>query len=612
MTLTHASAMRVAVLVKQVPRVEEMELLPDGRLKREGVELEMNAYCRRAVSKGVEIARESGGTCVVFSLGPPVAEDVLREAVAWGADEAVLVTDPAFAGSDTLATATALAAALGREGPFDLVLVGRNSIDADTGQVGPEIAELLDLPFAGGVRDLTLSDRRADVRCELDDGWRDVVMELPAVLSTAERLTEPCKVPPEGRAAVAPSRIRRLSAAELGSGPWGAAGSQTVVGDVRALDVVRHRVVLSGPVPEQVDRALEMLGRWGALDAVRHHHASGSAAAEADGSAEPDVEAVPAAADDTGPSATARVVAVVIEPDRARVARELLGEAVHMARRISGRVVAIVPAPPDMAELASWGADRAVSVAGTAVEEDVARALVDWCRVSPPWAVLVPGTLWGREVAARAAACLGAGLTGDAVGFGVEDGRLVTWKPAFGGSLVAAITCRSEMQMATVRPGVLPLRAPRRVAAMPPIDTQAGTTRGRVRVVDAGRDDDVEALLAARSVVAVGQGVAPEEYGDLDPLLKVLGAELGASRKVTDKGWLPRARQIGVTGHSVAPALYVAIGVSGKFNHVVGARSAGTIVAINTDSEAPIFGWADVGIVGDWHQVVPLLVDALG
>ena len=150
--------MRVAVLVKQVPRVEDMELSPDGRLKRDGVELEMNAYCRRAVSKGVEIARDHGGTCTVFTLGPPAAEDVLREAVAWGADEGVLVSDPACAGSDTLATATALAAALRRQGPFDLVLAGRNSIDADTGQVGPEVAELLDLPFAGGVRSLDTVD----------------------------------------------------------------------------------------------------------------------------------------------------------------------------------------------------------------------------------------------------------------------------------------------------------------------------------------------------------------------------------------------------------------------------------------------------------------------
>ena len=352
----------------------------------------------------------------------------------------------------------------------------------------------------------------------------------------------------------------------------------------------------------------------GALDAVHHHHAAGSSAAQADGSAEPAVDAVPAPDLAALATATAPVVAVVIEPVRPRVARELLGEAVHIARSVSGTVVAIGPGLADPLELASWGADRVVSVEGTSVEEDVAQALTRWCEKTPPWAVLVPGTLWGREVAARTAMRLGAGLTGDAVGFGVEDGRLVAWKPAFGGSLVAAITCRSEVQMATVRPGVLSLRAPRPAdgAPPPPLDTVTGATRGRVHVVDAGRDDEVEALLAARTVVGVGMGVAPDEYGDLDPLLKVLGAELGASRKVTDKAWLPRARQIGITGHSVAPALYVAIGVSGKFNHIVGAHGSGTIVVINNDPEAKILDWADVAIVGDWHDVVPLLVDTLG
>ncbi len=601
------------MLVKQVPRGEDMQLLSDGRLKRDGIELEMNAYCRRAVSKGVEIARDRDGSCTVFTLGPAVAEDALREAVAWGADEGVLVTDAAFAGSDTLATATALAAALRREGPFDLILVGRNSIDADTGQVGPELAELLDLPFAGGVKELTLTPDGAEVRCELDDGWRLVRVQFPAVLSTAERLTEPCKVDPEGRAAVDVTRIRRLTASDLGPGPWGAAGSPTVVGDVRTLDVARHRVVLSGDVAGQVNQAIELLGEWGALDAVHHRHASGRADTGTGGSAEPDVDAVPASGRVASRgSGAAPVVAVVIEPDRPRVARELLGEAVHIARNVSGTVVAIGPGLSDTHELASWGADRVVSVTGTSVEEDVALALTRWCQRTPPWAVLVPGTLWGREVAARTAARLGAGLTGDAVGFGVEDGRLVAWKPAFGGSLVAAITCRSEVQMATVRPGVLSLRAPRAVDTAPALDTVAGATRARVQVTEAGRDDEVESLLAARTVVAIGSGVAPEEYGELDPLLKVLGAELGASRKVTDKGWLPRARQIGITGHSIAPALYVAIGVSGKFNHIVGARGSGTIVAINNDPAALILDWADVAIVGDWHEVVPLLVDALG
>src|SRR5512135_3453037 len=143
--------MRIAVLVKQIPKFEAMELGPDGRLRRDGIELELNPYCRRAVSKAVELAAERAGSRVtVLTLGPPAAEDALREAIAWGLArtvdiDGVLVTDPAFAGSDTLATAKALAAALDREGPFDLILAGRNSVDADTGQVPPELAELCDL-----------------------------------------------------------------------------------------------------------------------------------------------------------------------------------------------------------------------------------------------------------------------------------------------------------------------------------------------------------------------------------------------------------------------------------------------------------------------------------
>src|SRR5271170_3013344 len=112
----------------------------------------MNPYCRRAVAEGVTLARDSGGTCTVLTIRPEGAEDVLREAVAWGADAGLHACDDAFAGSDTLATARALAAVLRAAGPFDLILLGRNSIDGETGQVGPQVAELLDLPFAGGVR----------------------------------------------------------------------------------------------------------------------------------------------------------------------------------------------------------------------------------------------------------------------------------------------------------------------------------------------------------------------------------------------------------------------------------------------------------------------------
>ncbi len=263
--------------------METLSLGPDGRLNRQGMELEINAYCRRAIAHGVELARRTGGTCTVFTLGPPSAEDALREAVAWGADEGVLITDPAMAGSDTLATARALAAAIERRGPFDVILAGRNSVDADTGQVGPEVAELLDLPFLAGVKAMTLKSETVMARLELDDGWADAEVDLPALLTTAERLCPPAKVDPPGRAAVDPTRLHRLAAADLGPGPWGEAGSPTRVGVVRALQVARRRLVLAGPLPDQVAEAVALLRDNGALQATFGPHRPAEAGVVADG-----------------------------------------------------------------------------------------------------------------------------------------------------------------------------------------------------------------------------------------------------------------------------------------------------------------------------------------
>lgn len=589
--------LRVAALVKQIPAFEEMRLGPDGRLVREGLELEMNPYCRRAVAEAVLLAQDHGGSVTVLTLGPPSAEDTLREAVAWGLErgvpiDAVHVCDPAFAGSDTLATARALSAALARAGPFDLVLAGRNSIDADTGQVGPEVAELLDLPFLTGVRHLHLADRVLSARCEHDDGWIQARLALPAVVSTAERLVEPCKVDPEGRTAVPPELVRCLTADELGPGPWGQEGSPTWVGAVRihAIERVRWRRP-DLPLEEQVEVAVRTLAARGALD-------------DPPGPLTHAPEVTPAREHPSGP----RIVGVVVEPGRERVSRELLGGAAILATR----VVALTfdaDAGADAARLGSVGADAVVRVTGAEVEEDCARALTAWCRDQRPWAVLAPSTAWGREVAARAAAALGAGLTGDAVGLDVDEDRLVAWKPAFGGQLVAAVTATSPIQMATVRPGVLPAPAPRRHVA--PVTTTTVEPRSRVQVLARTRDDDLDALAEARVVVGVGRGVPPEDYPRLAPLLETLDAELGATRKVTDVGWLPRARQIGLTGRAVAPRLYVCVAASGRFNHMVGVRAAKTVLAMNHDASAPAFDAADVGIVGDWREAVPLLVRAI-
>ena len=606
--LEPARPLRVLALAKQIPVFENMQLGRDNRLVRDGLALHMNDYCRRGVAQGLQIARASGGTLSVLTLGPPSADTVCREAIAFGADAGYHVTDPAFAGSDTLATARALAAAVEHLGTFDLILAGRNSVDAETGQVPPQLAELLGLPFACGVRRLRLAGERLSLLLEHNDEWLDAELELPALLSCAERLIDPCKIKdPVVWAGVDAGRIRAIAADELGPGPWGAAASPTSVGPIWTLKINRRGEMLSGALAEQTDRAITVLDERGALSAAGAPDVARGSGLAVD---------LPAGGSG-GPA-----VGVLIEPARDRHTRELLGAGARLAAAVGGHVVALGPAAG--AELGSFGADavRRITAAGAGAgattgdshggltEEDIAAAVGDWADGVAPWAILAPSTAWGREVASRVAARLGAGLTGDAVGLSCEAGRLIADKLAFGGYVMAAIKCSSAVQMATVRAGVLGLPEPRRTPD-PPVTEITVTPRGRLRVLRRTRDDDGDQLAHAEVVIGVGVGVDVADYERLRADARKIGAELCATRKVTDVAAMPRARQVGITGHTISPRLYIAIGLSGKFNHTAGVRSAGSIVAINPDPGAPIFDWCDVGFVTDWREVFDELIPRL-
>jgi len=605
--------LRVAALVKQVPALEHMELDRAGRLVREGISTEMSAYCRRAVAEAVLLVEQFGGSVVVITMGPATAEDTLREAIAYGTDHEVAIggvhlCDEAFAGSDTLATARALHAAVTRleasGGRFDLVLAGRNSVDSDTGQVGPQLAELLDRPFATGVKRLELRTAEghpwapgalvAEVGCEHDDTWVESTLALPALVSTAERLIDPCKMKdPAVWARVDAGCIDRITASDLGPGPWGVRGSCTTVGEVRVESVERAGRILRGTITSQVATMVAHLAENGLL----------SGGASADRRCKPMSPLV------VDPKARSGPVVVLVEPDRASLTAELLSGAVALASELGGGVVAIGPGPVDAGELTRGGATGLVEISGAESSEDVAAGVATWAGTVRPWAILAGSTAWGREVASRVAAGIGAGLTGDATGLAIEDGRLLAWKPAFGGSLVAAIRTASPVQMSTVRPGVLACLDPLDEAETRPIVPEVVVVepRGRVRVRAAHRDDDLEVLATADAVIGVGQGVDPDRYGELEGLRAVLHAQFAATRKVTDRGWLPRARQLGITGRSIAPRLYVAVGLSGRYNHAVGVRSAGMIITINPDRDAPMFSVSDLGIVARWQEVVPEL-----
>lgn len=605
--------MKIVVLVKQVPVVTAMRFDPETRrLQREGVASEVSAFDLRAVIRAVELrdAGDAGTNCdvVVMTMGPPDARQGLVQCLALGADRGVHLVDPAFAGSDTLATARVLAAALRREG-FDLVLCGRNSVDAETGQVGPEVAELLDIAQVTGAHTLEVDPSTGKLRAEreTDDGYETVEAILPALVTAAEDLSAERFASKAAREEAKSKPIVELGARDLEIDPdtVGTAGSPTEVAGLEVVESRRDgRVIEAASVSEAVEQLAAEIADRGFLSGTAQRDARTPA---------PDSPRPPA-----GPAYW--VLAEVLGGKVRQVSLELLGKAEDLAAERSGHVVALLIGGPGVAEhvesLAAHGAD-VVYVADDArlepyTTEAHAAALASAIRTRQPAALLVPSTAMGRDLAPRVAARLGLGLTGDCIDVAVgEDGRLVQYKPAFGGNVTAPILSRTVPDMATVRPGMLTPRQrnpKRRVEWERLAVSGPGVARVVVVARSAGDAVDATALDTARIVVGVGKGIGgPENLGVIRELATTLDASLAATRDVTDLGWLPRQCQVGLTGRAIAPALYIGIGLRGAPEHVVGIRRAGFVVAINKSPKAMIFKQADRGIVADYAEAVPLL-----
>jgi electron transfer flavoprotein alpha subunit len=232
-----------------------------------------------------------------------------------------------------------------------------------------------------------------------------------------------------------------------------------------------------------------------------------------------------------------------------------------------------------------------------------------------PSIVLFPATHTGRDLAPRVAATLAVGLTADCTGLSIQDGLLIQSRPAFGGNIMADIVAPDvRPQMATVRPNVF--RAKDGIGKEPRIievPLKNGMKGAAVRIIEIMRTarEGVKGIEETDVIVAGGGGMrSADNFGVLEELAKTLNGAVGASRVAVDAGWRPRADQIGQTGKTVSPKLYIACGISGKVQHQVGMRGSEVVVAINKDPSAPIFKVADYGIVGDLFQVVPALNEA--
>lgn len=258
--------MKIIVCVKQVPDAKDVKLDPKtNTLAREGVQSIMNPFDRHAVEEGVRLKEKHGGKVTVISMGPPQAEEVLREAVACGADEAVLVSDRAFAGADTWATTYTLAQAVRKLDGFDIILCGKQAIDGDTAQVGPGLAKRLDIPYVSYVRRINdVQDTVLRAERLMDDGYDEVEMQLPGLLTVVKEINEPRVPSLKGKMKAKKLVVKTLSAAEIEAEPEsiGLAGSPTQVVKVFAPQFTGERAILAGTVDEQVEQLVEKLEQF--------------------------------------------------------------------------------------------------------------------------------------------------------------------------------------------------------------------------------------------------------------------------------------------------------------------------------------------------------------
>ena len=605
--------MKIAVCVKYVPVVSRIQFDYEHKtIIREGVPSEVNPFDMLGLVRAVELKSGPEDEVVAVSMGPPQTREGLLECLAVGADRAVLITDRALAGSDTLATARCLALALEREQP-DLIICGRNSADAETGQVGPELAELMGIPHISQVRKLEYRADPARVVAErvTDEGYQVIESPLPALVCVTEGVAMEVFPGPDELEEAQEKPIEEIGCAQLSSDQsiFGLSGSPTWVKDIRLVEPSRLGVVIAEEDPKSAARQVaELLGeRLAALSG------------DSIGSSAP-TTSVPYAGQ------REKSIWVVAETSRdglRRVTLEMLGKARELTADTQSEVAAVLVGRTDdslVTELAAYGADRVLTLdsrdLGPACGRGVADALATAVLAAQPYAVLFSASADGRDLASRIAARLKLGLTGDAIDLEInQQGQLVQLKPALGGNVVAPILSKTLPNLVTLRPGLLSPAEPDRSAMAQVESIDAPPFEGTdIHLLEEHYQEDLGAvaLTQAQVVLGVGMGVGgTDSLPQLQSLAHSIGATLATTRNVVHMGWLPHQIQVGISGRTIAPRVYLAVGIRGAFNHTVGIQKAGVIIAVNQNHRAAIFQAADYGIVGDWKEYLPPLIEAL-
>ncbi len=553
--------MKIMVLVKQIPDVNAIKFdEKTKRIIRTGVKLLFNSYDKKAVEAAVRLSEKYKCETYVVSMGPVDASDILNDSMKMGINHAILLNDRNFAGADTYVTSRILSSLIMHINP-DIVLSGKSSLDGETSQVPPETAEMAGYNFVSNVSSIEIMENSVIVSRDEDGGLRKLEVSLPAFFSVSEKINRARQIDPY-------AKVENITIYDSEFTTWKGSDSPTEVIDTFSMNGTRNNKLIT------FQEFLQIMNESRKPVQEEEHLTLGDPATEE--------------------------IFLGLVVDDPRISLEISSKIAEIGGH---RIIIIGNIAPS--RLAGMACHKYIFLENSD-NVSFSEYVENFIRKNKVSHVLAPSNLNGRDISSHIAASLGLGLTADCVDIKFENGKMIQYKPSFGGGIIAVIKSKTVPDMATVRKGMFKIKFTSKSYEVQNVKLEKSKYFQELEAIPI---DNRMHMLDSPVIFGIGTGV---HINDIPAILEIAGkinASVGATRRVVDMERIPRQFQIGITGTSISPELYIAVGLSGADNHIVGIRYADKIIAVNSDPEANIFKHSDFGMVMDSHEFIEKLYD---
>jgi len=631
-------ALTIISLIKQVPVPSEMRMGEDGLMDRTKAKSIINIDCQFGLEAGLQLKKQHpDARLIVCSMGPASFETSLRTAVSMGYDEAYLLSDRKLGGSDTYATGLAISTMLKHLGftrdsvdPF-IILAGRQTSDGDTAHVPSQVAESIGIPQATFVESIKTDDSdKVIVKRIIEGGYQMLKLPVPCVISLTPTGIPPRKPSLSGAIKARTLKITTFNIDDIGLGTEkiGIDGSPTIV--VKVVNIVSERPPVTMAKGHDEASLVDSL--------IANFKKGGNVAEKKENVAKKEIERPDFPEKDFRNGARGIITwAEVANGNISRPSLELFTPARKLATQLgNGTKVMTLIIGKKVQHLAQTliehGSDEVILVENDKLEEYLvlpfSSIFAQVIKERKPEIALFAATTSGRELAPRIGMKTNSGVTADCTGLDIGEyidkkekviytPILESRRPTYGESKLATILGFVCPQVSTARAGTfeVPKREEGREGIVSSFNPILYDKDFMVEIVKTERGEGgLQNLFTADIIISGGRGTTNDNLGLIKALAEALksqgmNTEWACSRPVVDEGFVEYPRQVGQTGKTVRPKVYIAVCISGAIQHISGMKEAGKVIAIDHNPKANIFNHADFGILGEYQDILPELID---